>query len=487
MKEENELNNNVTITMNNDLSSDVNINIEGIHEQNSNSINNEKVQNIIEPEKLKEENSKKNNIKVIIVSVLLVIVLGCLSVFVFMLLSNYNNPRNRFYVSMANYIKSTNIIEKLNETKTILSKGVNYSIDGTLNVRVNDESLVKGKFNTNFIDNPINKERYYNLNLLNNNEQIIDLKVLNKDNKLHFKLEDIFDKFYYLEDVKYIKNVDTTALINNIFNSLNSYFTKDKFVMTKSIIDLEGKEKKVDKITVKMNQRDIMDLYILIFENISKDNKILNVFVNDNYSLDDIKKTIIDFVDYLKENTDEYDTKDSLIYSLYLSGYEILMQEVTMDNITLKLEGSKSGKISLLYNNIEILKGSYANNYLKFNMNNGTNHVELNITFEDKLSEKEISTNYNIILSADMENTKFKVISSIDLKINNDNIIPDLELYNSKSFDDITEEEANQIIVNIQNISIVKSLVEDYNRRVQNAVSADNVISTESYYSSDFN
>lgn len=476
MKEENELNNiNITMTMNTDLSSDVNSN-EDVKEQDT-----IKSDNIYQ----QEENTRKSNSKIIIVSILLVIILGCLGIFSFMLLSNYNNPRNRFLISMSNYINETNVKEKLNNTNTILSNGVNYSIDGNLNVRVNDESLVKGKLNINSIDNPINKERYYNIKLLNNNEQIIDLKGLNKDNKLYFKLEDIFDKFYYLEDVKYIKNVDTTKFINNIINTLNSYFNVDKFTMTKATIKVNDKEKKADKITLKLSERDIVDLSILIIDNIYKDNEALKTFVNDELSLEDIKENLLEVSKELKENIEIYETDDNYIYNLYLKRYEIIMQEIIIDDVTLKLEGSDNGNISLLNDGKEILTGSYANNYLKLDIGEIEDKVLLHITFEDEITNNEIITNYNIIVSGKIEENEFKVSSTINTKMNNSNTLPNIDLSNAKLFNDITEEESTQILTNIQNISIVKSLMNDYYRRVHNAISSDN-INMEDYYIEDY-
>lgn len=472
MKEEN--NNNLNIDLNDDITNITSMKTEEKEEDNL--VLNHEIDKIKEESsiQLEETNMKKNNFKVIIVSILLAIVLCGLGYFGFKLYSNYNNPKNRLLISMANYLSNSNIVENVSKINNIITNGANYSAEGSINIKTNDTSLIKGKLNLNIIDNPKNKEQYYNLKISNNNEQIIDLIGLFKDKKFYLKLEDIFDKFYYFEDMEYIKNVDTTYLKNNIVNSLNKYFSEDKFIMTKEVVN----NKKLDKISVKLSERDFNDLFILIMDNISKDNNVLNAFVREDLKLEDIKTNLSDIIKNLKENSESLKTEDNFIYNLYLKKYDIRMQEIIVGDITLRLEGDVSGNLTLLSKDKVVLTGNYANNSLKLNISEDENYVQINITLENKGTDKEVITDYNLIVTGKVEENEIKVTSNIKLKINSNNSIPNLDISNSKLFEEMSEEESNQILINIQNISIVK----DYMERIQNVTSNNNILDSEDYY-----
>lgn len=428
----------------------------------------------IKVNQIQGDGKNKNN-KIIIVAIILAIVVSLLGVVGFIVFKQLNNPKTTFVTSMNKYLENSNVNDIPN-IYNILSKGSNIKIDGNVSVTVSGDKLFDGEINLNLIDNPTNKQQYYNLKVDHENEQVIDLEGIIKDNKMYVNLKDIFDKFYYIEDIEYIElfNNNIDVLKENVITTLNTYFTEDKFVKSDATVNGEN----VKKITISMSDKDMNELMTLIYENLLKDDNALNVFVTDDMTLEDVKEELQDEIDYMKSNYELEDTELIYVYDMYLDGKTIIKQELKLDDILIILDGNESGSISISVDDIVYVTGTYSkgNISLVYKNNNTTDNID--ITYNETITNNKLDGNYTIYLKETSYDDTIEFNTSFQLTIDNNNTIPTLSLNNAKSFDDMTEEESNNIVNGIMEIPYIKSLIEDYNERVFNATS-DNY--TDSY------
>jgi len=438
-----------------------------------NSIDNQQV-NV---NQIQGDNTKPKNKKIIIVSVILGIVVIALAIVGFILFKNYNNPRNRLVTSMIKSFEKNNIIENNTKIYSIFSKGINMNLNGSLNLKVNNEEYINGKIDFSIIDSPSDKQQYYNVKLSNDNEQIIDLEALSKDNRLYFSLKEIFDKFYYLEDMKYVElfNENIEILENNIKNSISTYFKEDKFTKSNETITINGVEQKLTKINVSLSDKDMNKLITLILENILKEENALKIFETEDYTYEDIKTDLQTNIDSLKETVEEESTETIISYNVYVKGYEVKLQEIDIEGVIIKIEGSESGKFTISEDGTDYITGTFNKSNLKLTLNIDGDNVNVDITHETKVNN-QLDGNYNITLDGEIEGTKLEATSIINLKVDNNNTIPTINTNTSKAFEDMTEEEMNNILSKLKEVPTIKSLIDYY----------ESLYSYNNYYDEDY-
>lgn len=160
-------------------------------------------------------------------------------------------------------------------------------------------ALVNIKLTNNFEKKLVNLD----INFDDNNGSVINFNSLMEENRTYLKLNDIFDKYYYLDEDNSLlfedsEIVDDSKLIKVISNSFSIYFTDDKF--SKENVDDNV------KITVGLSDNDFYDLINVIINDL-KNSKVLEVYASEfdsNYNIV-LRINELTISDYVKLNIND--------------------------------------------------------------------------------------------------------------------------------------------------------------------------------------
>lgn len=160
-------------------------------------------------------------------------------------------------------------------------------------------ALVNIKLTNNFEKKLVNLD----INFDDNNGSVINFNSLMEENRTYLKLNDIFDKYYYLDGdnsslFEDSEIVDDSKLIEVISNSFSIYFTDDNFLK-------ENADDNV-KITVGLSDNDFYDLINVIINDL-KNSKVLEVYASEfdsNYNIV-LRINELTISDYVKLNIND--------------------------------------------------------------------------------------------------------------------------------------------------------------------------------------
>ncbi len=390
-------------------------------------------------------NTKSNKGLIIGIIVLIVLIIG--GVVGFIVFKELNTPKTRFLKTMNKYLESNNIDSNVIDIYELFKDGATLNVDGNLSVKSNDEELLSGKININFVDNPSSSNRYINIKFDDNKDSIINFESYLNDNKVYFTMKDIFDK-YYFTGLEYIKIYDENVkkLKDNVSKSLDSYFTNDKFILSK--------EEGYSKISVSLSDKDLNDLLILILENLKNDDA-LSLFVDEDMSLEDIRKGIDDHINSIKENIEYQSDEKIYTYNVYSKGSTLVKQEIIVDDIKLVIEGETSGNITLLSDDTVILTGSYDKDKLNLNVSDNDINFDFSLTFNNNITKDNAAANYNLVIKTKSEEDELVVNADLKLGITKDNTIPKVDISNATDISDITNEEIQNIYTKLGEVPML--------------------------------
>lgn len=404
--------------------------------------------NLIETKSIK----KKDNGKIVFASILLVIVLILFGIISVIAYQEYNNPKNRFLKAVNGYLDKNNIAD-IGKIITYIQDGGTIDINGNININSNNAGI--NSYTNSYgadlkiIDNEDTKEQYLNLTVNSENQELFNFESISKDNKIYMTINEIFDDYYYT-DFQYINLFNNQDKIkNNIMNSLNEYFTKEKFIKIK--------EENVDKITINLSERNLMELYIKIYENIINDEVLFEEIFNEtlkeniiiqNYeeeiTLEKFKELLKEEIDDVKEQLNSSSTDILFTYNIYLKGSKLLKQEIIVNQIKLIIEGITEGNITIINENETILTGTYNTKEIVLNYQNETDSLKITYKHNTEINDK-INMNNNIIINALMYGRETDINIDLNVELTKNNKIPNIDISNAKDINDISEEETKKL------------------------------------------
>lgn len=374
------------------------------------------------------ESKKKNNGLIIIIILLLAICGGVLG---YLYGKKSITPKTKFVKVMSNYLEKNNI-EDLEE----LFKG-NFTVNTTNDFKVNvdSEELVSGKLNINNIHK--DDEQYTEISLGDGSDSLKG-NVYLKDNKAYVKLNDVFDKYYYMnmesDSTDYVDAFK--ELKKSILKVVNEYFTDDKFALTK--------DNNNDKISISLTGKDGATLVLKFYEEIKNNDKILGLFTDEDTSLDEVKSGLKEDIDNLKEEMDSYSDEVVISYDIYLNKNKLVKQELTFEDITLTITGEESGDITLISGSTTIVSGSYSKDNLNLKINTDMINAELSIERQN-IKEDKISGDYKTAVKLTSGDSVINILINTNIKYDKNANIPSVDLSGTKSFDEISDSELEKI------------------------------------------
>lgn len=374
------------------------------------------------------ESKKKNNVLIIIIIVLLAICGGVLG---FIYGKKSITPKTKFVKVMSNYLEKNNI-EDLEE----LFDGV-YSVNSTNDFKISadNKEIISGKLIINSIYK--DDEQYTEVSFGDGSNSLTG-NIYLKDSKAYIMLKDVFDKYYYLDmESDSTDYVDAfKELKKSILKVVNEYFTDDKFTLTK--------DNNNDKISISLTGKDGATLVLKFYEEIKNNDKILGLFTDDDTSLDEVKAGLKEDIDNLKEEMDSYSDEVVISYDIYLNKNKLVKQELTFEDITLTITGEESGDITLISAGTTIISGSYSKDNLNLKINTDMINAELSIERQN-IKEDKISGDYKTTIKLTSGGSTIDVTINTNVKYDKSASIPNIDLSTAKSFDEITDNELEEI------------------------------------------
>ena len=374
------------------------------------------------------ESKKKNNGLIIIIILLLAICGGVLG---YIYGKKIITPKSKFVKVMSNYLEKNNI-EDLEE----LFDGV-YSVNTTNDFKISadNKEVISDKLSINSIYK--DDEQYTEVSFGDESKSLTG-NIYLKDSKAYVTLKDVFDKYYYLDMESDSTNyVDAfKELKKSIVKVVNEYFTDDKFTLTK--------DSNNDKLGISLTGKDGVTLVLKFYEEIKNNDKILGLFTDDDTSLDEVKAGLKEDIDNLKEEMDSYSDEVVISYDIYLNKNTLVKQELTIEDMVLTITGEDSGDISLISGGTTIVSGTYSKDNLKLKISTNMINAEFSINRQN-ITEDKISGDYKTTIKLTSGRSTIDVTVNTNVKYDKSASIPNIDLSTAKSFDEITDNELEEI------------------------------------------
>ena len=374
------------------------------------------------------ESKKKNNVLIIIIILLLAI---CGVVLGYIYGKKSITPKAKFVKVMSNYLEKNNI-EDLEE----LFDGV-YSVNTTNDFKISadNKEVISGKLSINSIykDN----EQYTEVSFGDDNKSLTG-NIYLKDSKAYIMLKDVFDKYYYLDmESDSTDYVDAyKELKKSIVKVVNEYFIDDKFTLTK--------DSNNDKLSISLTGKDGVTLVLKFYEEIKNNDKILGLFTDDDTSLDEVKAGLKEDIDNLKEEMDSYSDEVVISYDIYLNKNILVKQELTIEDMVLTITGEDSGDITLISGSTTIVSGTYSKDNLKLKISTNMINAEFSINRQN-ITEDKISGDYKTTIKLTSGRSTIDVTVNTNVKYDKSASIPNIDLSTAKNFDEMTDNELEEI------------------------------------------
>lgn len=406
-------------------------------------------------------NKKGSNVgRLIVVIVLFLLMIG-LGVGGYIFYKFNNSPKVLFVKTLSKYTLLKNDSNDLINFLSKLKDGYTISIDNNVKIKSDKEEIMNALVNIKLTNNFEKKLANLDINFDDNNGSVINFNSLMEENRTYLKLNDIFDKYYYLDEDNSSmfddsEIVDDSKLIEVISNSFSSYFTDDKF--SKENVDDNV------KITVGLSDKDFYDLINLIVNDL-KNSKVLEAYASKELTIEDIYKGLDDFISELK-NELNFESKDiTYSYSIYEKNNKLIKQELSIRDVLVSIEGDTKGNIYVYNEGKIVLTGNYNKNYLKLSYEEDGVNLDLSIDYKNNTSASELDSNYNIVLRIN----ELTISDYVKLNINDNKEILEIDKENSKKIDDITAEEEEQIYNKLFEIPLISSYMNMYDNMIKSS------------------
>ena len=399
-------------------------------------------------------NKKGSNVGMLIVIIVLFLLMIGLGVGGYIFYKFNNSPKVLFVKTLSKYTLLKNDSNDLINFLSKLKDGYTFSINNNVKIKSDKEEIMNALVNIKLTNNFEKKLANLDINFDDNNGSVINFNSLMEENRTYLKLNDIFDKYYYLDEdnsslFEDSEIVDDSKLIEVVSNSFSSYFTDDKF--SKENVDDNV------KITVGLNDKDFYDLINLIVNDL-KNSKVLEVYASKEFPIEDIYNGLDDFLSELK-NELNLESKDiTYSYSIYEKNNKLIKQELSIRDVLVSIEGDTKGNIYVYNEGKIVLTGNYNKNYLKLSYEEDGVNLNLSIDYKNNSSASEFDSNYNIVLRIN----ELTISDYVKLNINDNKEILEIDKENSKKIDDITAEEEEQIYNKLFEIPLISSYMNMY-------------------------
>lgn len=439
---------------------------------------------------MEQEFGKKQNKKLTVFACILSVISIGLLIFGFMavssnkvvLLQSLSNLSSKFDPFLE---ENSNLLDKIAS-----SKNIGYNTNITVNV---SEAILQDTsfgLNINYLENKEDNKSKLNLSLSSNNDEILGGQLALANQKVYGFINDITPRYYftsfdYSSILSSLSSKDSEKLWSLVKDTINSYIDNDDIKKEKVVVNYDGKDKKVTKLSYTITTNDIKMVINNFFDELKKEKSLFNNITSIiNVSEEDLKLSIDTFLESID------DTDETVIYSVYYYGFNKIVQyelESSDHTTVIQYKTGKSETINLISDNVTFFSLEVTKNKKQYNFNGYLLGDDNELPFSGSLVDDNMNIVFNTesgdlkldITSVD-DNTNFKYNTSIKASFAASGITVELgtlevksEYYFDQKIDislndsvDINEIDENDYTIIYENIlnhplySIVESLVD---------------------------
>ncbi len=449
--------------------------------------------------------SKKNHkglvAGLIIIIILMLVLSGCWYYF--------NNPKIIFAKSINSlYTKTMNTVDKnplLNEIFANNKVGITSEVELELKEIAVSLNLPIEKMTLNFdyTEDKFDESAYLNLKAKINDSENFEFESLVKDEKFYFLLKEYFDKYYYYEDYKFAsilnneratsENIEYLLDIfkSNLIEELNEGALKDE--STK--INVNDKEVRVKKTSLVVTERVLANISINSIKQIQNDKEAQKILASIlGMEKRELLKDLDEDLEYFQDDTIINSEEVLFNYNIYTKLFGIVVKEEVLakdikfesiinngtkeyiltisDDQIINLKITTANDISEIDGLISTIKISGEIGPEKLNLkiiNNEVDSAPMEINILGTYNSKEVTPKvkqeitFNLDFSANFEkNENYKFSLKSKTEIETAKSLPNIDISNSKNFEEISADEIMNIYTKIGENEMIKSFISSY-------------------------
>lgn len=420
-----------------------------------------------------QEQNKKQNRKVTLFACLLSFLSIGLLVFGFTLVSS---DKVVMLQSISNL--SSRFNQALDSDSLLLDK---ISSSNNVGIRLNMNTNYQDSTSTlllDYLENKEDKRSRLDFTVSKENEKILDLDMSLYQKNLYFFIENITPSYYYTAFNYYsllssLSSSDSDKLLSLLKESVTDYIDNDSITSQKVNITYHGKSKKVNKLTYQITNKTVYDILASFIHSVQTDTSLYN-----NVS------------SYLKLSKEELDEKCNQLltqigkdnktvlynYRVYYYGFNQIvsyeLEDVTnkvvlkyqkddKDILEVKKEDTVVLSINISKNKNQYDFEGFINSDKKYDFTGNIKNNTITVFYHDN----EDSYQFSLTLKKDIKDNSFSYDYDINVLLNKETVftskinftyyfnkkIEDINYTNSTSISDITEEDFNTILEQLNN------------------------------------
>ncbi len=326
------------------------------------------------------------------------------------------------YISNPNYIFSTVINKAATEAKNIFTTSPtanlkNYSLTSNISIKVNNindnpelsafyDKLNKLNTNISIKQDTTTQTALYELTSKLNEESLFEGKYLIKDATGYYFIKDYLKTYINSGNNNYFETLSNTTTQDNMLYLYDAFIKysiaslkKDYFKEKKEKINTEQGTKNLNKISLELDNKKIIEILNSVISKLKKDEKANSILTNMNEDFSKYK---------LKKDTNIISSDDKITINIYTSllqckpvKFELLVNSSNIENYESKITYEKVADKGIVY----IIKNNNVQNILNIEKKTATNY---NIEILDN-KNKSIG---NIEFNKDKNNTNLSVYST---------------------------------------------------------------------------
>lgn len=410
-----------------------------------------------------EENKKSSKMPIIIlVAILVVLLVGgivCITI--------NNKPKKIFTKAINSYLN------ELEETETEDIKTMNVTMGLGVNINSEDEEIAKdaeyinkAKFTVNAQMDLEQEKELVKLGVDYDNDKVLDAKISykNQENNIYAKVEDLFDKTFSIEvdsemkeqfktifeevkDLAIGKKENSKKIVEILKDSISSRLKDEYFLQENVEVDVEGKTVNTKKSILTLTPVQLQEVLSGIVKDLKDNEEFINCFKDENK--EEIKNSLNELetsVNEMTSNMTEEEKNATIKLNLYTKGlnqefvkfemvvtdnvdeYVISVLKVDTENYKLVATQKVDGATSEVLNSTVTIK----------NVSDTAKDITVKLNVED-LGEVTVNLQLSYVVNQPIE---------------------DIDTSNSVNIEELTEEDQEKIMTNLQGMKIY-TIVQD--------------------------
>ncbi len=379
----------------------------------------------------------------------------------------YNNPTKKIDNIL---VEIEDKLTKRIDNPTIKSDKA-YKMSGLIKVGINSTDKENEQLNSIFnilnniqigINGEIDgKNKINNINISSKykDSKLIDGKIYTENNKLYIKLDEIYNKFIYVENLEEVVNElenniqlsEINDLVKSLISSVSKNLDSNKIENNNENITVNGNNINANKYSITLKDKEINDFIANILTSLKQDQKFINI-------LNKLDKNIASSLDEIINNIKESDIDKATYKISFYTAKDMLSEKLISIRQNLNVDNE----------NIDINVDLVDDDTYLINLNSSEINLSSKLVLNDKICNIELNTDVDGIKINLTMNFNYEEISTITKE----------DVSNSVKIEDLTEEDKKLINKNIEKNENLQNVAKQMSEELSKFIMENNEIIT---------